>query len=91
MRHMRPLTQDQPSNSTHPQQHVLRTAAHLNKALVCTVDLISKNVEQHLTVAVGLQVPAVTAAQQAGNKIHGKFIPKRVMYHAQYNNTAVAV
>jgi fibrillarin-like rRNA methylase len=37
------------------------TVPHLYKALVCAVDLIRKDVEQHLTVTVSLQVPAAAA------------------------------
>jgi hypothetical protein len=36
--------------------------SHLHKALVCAMDFISKDVQQHFTVTVGLQVPAAEAS-----------------------------
>jgi hypothetical protein len=37
---------------------LLLLLAHLHKSLVSAVDLICKDVEQHLAVTVSLQVPA---------------------------------
>jgi hypothetical protein len=46
-----------------PQASCGGAASHLHEALVCAVDLISKDVEQHLTVTVSLQVPAAGQGQ----------------------------